>query len=178
MIAKKYISIILLLLILVAIVGYYPAFRLLQSKIKHEFAEFKREANSKDIIAISFTTCNGKIVDDNYKSLSTNEFIFNQHYFDVVKKVIEKNRIIFYCFTDNDETNLVNANNNHTFSLSNAGQTNSKKNISYKINLDDFVVTSFFYFQYFPNASLQNVFTKTNFVENTHSIIAPPPWLV
>ena len=92
---------------MIASVGYHPIFIVLQNKIKHEMILAKGNINADDVIKISFhKDAFGKIEDKYFEAIGEDEFIFNHHYFDVIKKINTKNEITYYCLCDEKETNL------------------------------------------------------------------------
>jgi hypothetical protein len=91
-----------------ATVGYHPIYIVMQNKIKHEMILAKENISASDVIKISFLkNADGKIADNNFKSIGDDEFIFKHYYFDVLKKINTKNEVTYYCLCDEKETNLV-----------------------------------------------------------------------
>ncbi|MFM2225089.1 MAG: hypothetical protein RJA07_1291 [Bacteroidota bacterium] len=165
--------------LMIATVGYHPIFSVLQNKIKHEMIVLKKNVTADEVIKISFSKNeSGKIADKNFELLNDDEFIFNHHYFDIVKKIISKNEITYYCLCDEKETNLVIADMQQTqsHSIVEPNQKSSSKKIEKEndtINL--FFTENNFEFKTSLNSSITFFFNNKNIALQKYYLASPPP---
>lgn len=145
---KKILSILLLFLYLYESIGYFAVFQFSHEKIVSEAK--KNKYFDRDIITISFQS------DDNIHWIKQGkEFALNGFMYDVIKKEIRPNSILYYCVYDTKETKLLSKLSNLSDSI--IINTNEKGKI-YKIKLQKKISN---YFPIYNNDDLLNTNKKT-----------------
>jgi len=102
---RKYISLILLIIILFVSNGYHLYFRYLQNNIKQEVKHEIRKGLSENELTLIVVTS------ENEKQISwieqNKEFRYNGSMYDVVKSQTKANKTYYYCINDKKEEKLI-----------------------------------------------------------------------
>ncbi len=161
---------------MMATIGYHPMFALWQNKIKHEMSELILKSDSKNLQQFSFQIHEGKIVGD-IKFENDNEVVIDGKWFDISSKKIENGKIILSVLSDENETEIVNADKVQTLANTNisTNHNHSKKNISTQNSISEFVVESGLFL--FPNNLSNSIFSdcKLQISDYKMGLNSPPP---
>ncbi len=102
---RKYISFILLIIILFISNGYHLYFKYLQHNIQHEIKhKIKNGLNENELFVIVVSTNNEKEIEWTKKN---KEFRYKGEMYDLVKIKIKNNKKIYYCINDVKEEHLI-----------------------------------------------------------------------
>ncbi len=164
---------------MMATIGYHPMFAWWQNKIKHEMSELILKSDSKNLLQFSFQIHKGKIVGD-VKFENENEVIINGKWFDISSKKIENGKLILTVLSDENETEIVNADKAETLTNSSisTNHNHSKKNISTQNSISEFVLESFISFNRIEFSNTQFSNFNLQFSICNSSLHSPPPKFV
>lgn len=107
---RKSFTLLLLLIILVQVIGYYFAFRLRQVEVRREvYAYLKTHTCDNNLTHFQLQLNNGQLADDRFAWENENEFEFAGKMYDVIERNVAGNNVVLHCLEDKKETELVNA---------------------------------------------------------------------
>lgn len=164
---KKYISIIVLLIILFNIGGYYLCFTVLQLKIRTEIKQAIRNGlKDEDLILFEISDNSNPAV---HWVESEKEFSFKGEMFDVVRIKKQQNKKLYYCINDRKEEQLIlNYRKNHNSEK----QTDKKIKTGFNVQFfaQQFVIKNY---KYATNIRYPNLIFL--YKSNNLDIHSPPP---
>ncbi|RYD78723.1 MAG: hypothetical protein EOP53_10755 [Sphingobacteriales bacterium] len=104
---KRFTGIVLIMLMGYNLIGYFPAFYALQTKIKREMRRaIRRNAKPEELTVFTFSLENNKITDTDFDLKDEHEFSYKGEMYDVVRTEKTGNTITFYCLNDKKEKQL------------------------------------------------------------------------
>ena len=111
---KKFVSILVLALMLYNIMGYYLAYLAMVQDTKHEMKEAVKENDEDEgLVVIKLPYKDGKIREKDFELVDEDEFMYRGQMFDIARTEIKDNVIYFYCLNDKKEDTLNSALVNH-----------------------------------------------------------------
>ena len=139
-------------------------------------SELVLKSDSKNLQQYSFQINEGKIEGD-VKFENENEVIINGKWFDIASKKIENGKIILSVLSDENETEIVNADKSQTLANTTVSNNHnhSKKNSSTQNSISEFVVETGFYFSSFKNTAAEYSIFNTQYSISKSSFDSPPP---
>lgn len=101
---KQFISVLIVFILWVNIIGYYPIFKIAEWRIQCSVKQqIKKNLSKKDLHVLSFPTKQKKIIKWERKD---KEFEYKGQLYDIVYTEIIEDTINYYCLKDNEETLL------------------------------------------------------------------------
>ena len=173
---KKGIAILLAAIMMLYSIGFYFIYEQELQSVKeanHSAIEAGKYANDLTTIRIAYS--NGKIADNALEVISKNEIRWHGKMYDVVNSRIEGPNMVFSCLTDNKESNMIGAVNDHI--QKQADQTNGKKSVIIAKNINlYFEEQSFLGADLTSQHSQWSVAVRGFLPAPYHNIPSPPPW--
>lgn len=171
---KKILHILLAMVFLYNIMGYFAVFQVLQFKAKQEI---KNTIKTKlPVSLLSIITVSEENQTDIKWFEEDKEFLYKNIMYDIVKKVQKGNITYYYCINDTQEKNLFTDLNEHIEKhLNNDISTNKQtKSVLQKVIKDYFFIVKFSFIE--NNSNRISYTNKTeSFKSISLEILTPPP---
>lgn len=167
-----------MLIFICNLTGYYTVFKILQYQVRDEVKQRIKQSVPEDelvLIPVSITDNNSLIWIKPNK-----EFLYQEKMYDIVRREIKENQVLYYCIHDFKESKLFLALDEHIQRYINANPIQHKKagNLLKKVSKN-------YFFQSFSIKTSPEVLPNSLFKKNTKTytsicldIIVPPPKLV
>jgi hypothetical protein len=132
---KKWLPIFFLGIFIYNLVGYYPTYILFQSEIHREVAEIIGAGIDRDdlkILKFKITEVNSQSQACKVSWYDEKEFSFDGLMYDIVEQELLNDSVFFYCYADDEESDLLAGLNEHLNTLLSHEKTKTGKAASLK----------------------------------------------
>ncbi len=173
---KRAFSLILICCIGFTIAGYYPVFKMLQYHVRQEIKHrIKAGLNESELQIITF-----KKQDHIDWVRPGKEFRLNENFYDVVRKEVNRDKIIFYCINDQQEKALFATLDHMVKNNLNDGQTEEGQTVQLlcKIFTEEYFIQETTIYFYTSGVELCYPFHDYTEMPGFYTTEFPPPDLI